>query len=68
MILFSVIGSDDPPTQVLEGRRSLRPDARLKTLVGIYHPRELQATPLVRLKVRTNSGVEVPIGQSTGCR
>ncbi len=21
----------------------------------------------VRLKVRTNSGVEVPIGQSTGC-
>ena len=22
---------------------------------------------LVRLRVRTNSGVEVPIGQSTGC-
>ncbi len=22
---------------------------------------------LVRLKVRTNSGVEVPIGQNTGC-
>jgi len=29
--------------------------------------RALRATPLVRLKVRTNSGVEVPIGQSTGC-
>ena len=25
------------------------------------------AGALVRLKVRTNSGVEVPIGQSTGC-
>jgi hypothetical protein len=24
-------------------------------------------TALVRLKVRTNSGVKVPIGQSTGC-
>ena len=28
---------------------------------------DAQARPLVRLKVRTNSGVEVPIGQSTGC-
>jgi len=27
----------------------------------------LQATPLVRLRVRTNSGVKVPVGQSTGC-
>jgi len=27
----------------------------------------LQATPLVRLRVRTNSGGKVPVGQSTGC-
>ena len=25
------------------------------------------ARPYVRLRVRTNSGVEVPIGQNTGC-
>jgi hypothetical protein len=25
------------------------------------------AQPYVRLKVRTNNGVEVPIGQNTGC-
>jgi hypothetical protein len=24
-------------------------------------------SPYVRLRVRTNSGVEVPIGQNTGC-
>ena len=29
--------------------------------------KELQAAPLVRLRVRTNSGVKVPVGQSTGC-
>ena len=29
--------------------------------------RQSETLRLVRLKVRTNSGVEVPIGQSTGC-
>jgi len=28
---------------------------------------QLGDLPLVRLRVRTNSGVEVPVGQSTGC-
>ena len=32
-----------------------------------YHRAVAERHALVRLRVRTNSGVEVPIGQSTGC-
>ena len=35
---------------------------RLARLIGL-----LSEQILVRLKVRTNNGVEVPIGQNTGC-
>jgi hypothetical protein len=34
---------------------------------GLNSGRKAETLRLVRLKVRTNSGVEVPIGQSTGC-
>jgi hypothetical protein len=36
--------------------------ARLARLGG-----RLGDPPLVRLRVRTDSGVKVPVGQSTGC-
>jgi len=49
-----------------EGRPPCRPTYRSGP-----HNKEKNETArrpaLVRLKVRTNSGVEVPIGQSTGC-
>jgi hypothetical protein len=40
------------------GRAELRPHRKTGRLGD---------APLVRLRVRTNSGVKVPVGQNTGC-
>ena len=37
------------------------------TFFGHATPDRAGARPYVRLRVRTNRGVEVPIGQNTGC-
>ena len=37
------------------------------TIIGRAAADRAGARPYVRLRVRTNSGVEVPIGQNTGC-
>ena len=36
-------------------------------LLGYRHTVTQERDPYVRLRVRTNNGVEVPIGQNTGC-
>jgi hypothetical protein len=49
------------------GRDGLRAVPFFSFLLELKISRTARRPSLVRLKVRTNSGVEVPIGQSTGC-
>jgi hypothetical protein len=59
----------------LEGRTNLEGQVKYcrevkycrGTFFGHATPDRAGARPYVRLRVRTNRGVEVPIGQNTGC-
>jgi len=47
--------------------RACRADMAFVRVYGRATPDRAGARPYVRLRVRTNRGVEVPIGQNTGC-
>jgi hypothetical protein len=48
-------------------RRSPFGGGRRSVPLGFFKVEQTETVRLVRLKVRTNSWVEIPIGQATGC-
>src|SRR5271165_3083826 len=67
---YSALSIIAPPVNVL--RRTRRKPSTIRgaapeVVIGQSTADRAGAHPYVRLRVRTNNGVEVPIGQNTGC-